>query len=309
MKPFVAAAVQVAPQPGPLTAESVKANLANAVEWTTRCVESTGAELVVLPETCTTGFTPGIGPNDLWDLVSEVPGPVIEPIQESARRLGVHVVHARYIRGAERGTVHNAAIFIGPSGDVLGVYRKTHLFVGETVGASGWVTPGDEVSVVETPLARLAAVICFDGDFPELTRIQAVQGAEVIVRPSALLRSADIWELTTRARAYDNHVHVIAANAVGADPAGVLYFGNSLIVTPLAHVVARGTTHEGWVSARLDPDAFTRISPGSSQPQLFDHLADRNLELYAKYADDLFRPAATPYPHPRLRPPDGRQAE
>ena len=52
-------------------------------------------------------------------------------------------------------------------------------------------------------------IICFDGDYPELSRITAVRGAEVICRPSALLRSADIWELTNRARAYDNHVYVV----------------------------------------------------------------------------------------------------
>ena len=70
-------------------------------------------------------------------------------------------------------------------------------------------------------------IICFDGDYPELSRIEAVRGAEVICRPSALLRSADLWELTSRARAYDNHVFVVGANAVGVDPAGVIYFGNS----------------------------------------------------------------------------------
>ena len=63
-------------------------------------------------------------------------------------------------------------------------------------------------------------IICFDGDYPELSRITAVRGAEVIVRPSALLRSADIWELTNRARAYDNHVYVVGANATGTDPGG-----------------------------------------------------------------------------------------
>jgi deaminated glutathione amidase len=106
------------------------------------------------------------------------------------------------------------------------------------------------------------------------------------------LRSADIWELTTRARAYDNHVYVIAANAVGTDPAGTLYFGNSLIVTPTAEVVARGTTHEGWISARIDPSsAMSAMSPGSSQPQRFDHLADRNLALYERYLDEFTRPA------------------
>ena len=107
-------------------------------------------------------------------------------------------------------------------------------------------------------------IICFDGDYPELSRIQAVQGAEMICRPSALLRSADIWELTTRARAYDNHVYVIGANATGIDPAGVLYFGNSLIVTPIAEMVARPPRTRAGSRARLDPaDGHVALTPGS----------------------------------------------
>jgi predicted amidohydrolase len=299
MKAFTAAAVQLAPLPGPLTAETVKGNLAKAAEWVERCVDATGAELVVLPESVTTGFTPGVPARDLWDLVSAVPGPVVEPLQETARRLGVHVVVGTYERGAERGVVHNAAVLLDRSGEAAGVYRKTHPFCTETVSRGGWVTPGEEVSVVETDLGRIGMIICFDGDYPELSRITAVRGAEVIVRPSALLRSADIWELTTRARAYDNHVYVVGANATGADPAGVLYFGNSMIVTPVAEVVARAATHECWVSARLDPaTAMASLTPGSSVPQVFDHLADRNLELIRRYAEDLQRPAATGFPHP-----------
>lgn len=304
MRAFTAAAVQIAPLPGPLTADSVKANCAKGAEWVQRCVAATGAELVVLPEAASTGFTPGTGPEALWDLVSEVPGPVTEALQEAARRSGAHVVWGTYERGPERGAVHNASVLIGPSGDVLGVYRKTHPFCTETRARGGWVTPGDEVCVVDTDLGRIGTMICFDGDYPELARIQAVQGAEVIVRPSALLRSADIWELTTRARAYDNHVYVVGTNATGADPAGVLYFGNSMIVTPTAEVVARAATHECWVSARLDPaTAMASLTPGSSVPQVFDHLADRNLDLVRRYADDLVRPAATSFPHGR---PDGQ---
>ncbi|MEP6762503.1 MAG: carbon-nitrogen hydrolase family protein [Sporichthyaceae bacterium] len=303
MKAFTAAAIQVAPLPGPLTAESVKGNVAKAVEWVERCVDATGAELVVLPESATTGFTPGIGPDELWDIVSTVPGPVTEPVQEVARRLGVHVVIGTYERGEGRGVVYNAAVHVDRGGEVAGVYRKTHPFCTEMRSRGGWVTPGDEVCVVETDIGRIGMIICFDGDYPELSRITSVRGAEVIVRPSALLRSADIWELTNRARAYDNHVYVVGANATGADPAGVLYFGNSMIVTPVAEVVARAATHECWVSARLDPaTAMSSLTPGSSVPHVFDHLADRNVDLIRRYADDLIRPAATSFPH---KAPDG----
>jgi predicted amidohydrolase len=295
MVPFVAAAVQVAPVPGPLTPETVKANLASCVEYLHRCVDATGAQLVVLPEAASTGFTPGVDPQRLWDLV---PGSITEPIREAARGLGVHVVFGTYERGPERGTVYNTAMVAGPDGEVLGAYRKTHLFCGEERAGGGWVTPGDAAVVVNTALARIGLIICFDGDYPELARIEAVRGAEVICRPSALLRSADIWELTNRARAYDNHVFVVAANATGVDPAGVIYFGNSMIVTPVAEVVARAASHEGWVSARLDPaTALASLTPGSNVPQRFDHLADRNLALIERHLDDLRRPARTGFPH------------
>jgi deaminated glutathione amidase len=294
MRAFTAAAIQIAPTPGPLSAESVKANLTKCVEYVERCVDATGAELLVLPETATTGFTPGVPPEELWDLVDSL----TEPIQQAASRLSVHVVFGSYARGTSRGEVHNTASLIGPSGDVLGTYRKTHLFVGEDLPSGGWVTVGDEAVVVDTDLGKIGLIICFDGDYPELARVEAVLGAEVICRPSALLRSADIWELTNRARAYDNHVFVVGANATGVDPAGVIYFGNSMIVTPVAEVIARAASHEGWVSARLDPQtALHSLTPGSNVPQRFDHLADRNLAFIERHLDVLRRPARTSFPH------------
>jgi predicted amidohydrolase len=298
MREFVAAAVQVAPSSGPLTAESIAGNCARAVALVRDCVAATGAELVVVPESVTTGFTPGVDVETLWDLMSEIPGPVLEPFTAAATELGIHLVVGTYERGPQRGTVHNAAVVIGPSGEVLGIYRKTHPFGGERADRGGWVTPGEDSCVVETPLGRIGLIICFDGDYPELSRITAIKGAEIICRPSALLRSADIWELTNRARAYDNHVYVIGANATGVDPAGVIYFGNSMIVTPIAEVVARAASHECWVSARLDPaTAMASLTPGSSVPQSFDHLADRNLALIRRHADALLSEAATSFPH------------
>jgi predicted amidohydrolase len=298
MRPFTAAAVQVAPVAGPLTADSVTRNIDACIDHTRRCVEATGAELVVLPESCTTGFTPGCSTEELWELVSEVPGPVTQRLADLAAELGIHLVFGTYERGAGPDVVYNSSVLADPRGEVVGVYRKTHLFCSEAVSNGGWVTPGDTVTVVDTELGRIGMIICFDGDYPELSRIQAVQGAEVICRPSALLRSADIWELTSRARAYDNHVFVVGANATGTDPAGVHYFGNSHVVTPVGHIVAKAASHEGWVSARLDPDeALASLTPGSSTGQGFDHLRDRNLDLIRNHREDLEAPAKSSFPH------------
>jgi predicted amidohydrolase len=306
MRAITAAALQVRPCSGALTRETIAANVAHCVDELHRCVEATSADLVVLPETCTTGFTPAMPAADLWNLVDELPGDLTAPLDRAAAELGTHLVYGAYERGPERGIVFNTAVLVGPSGDLLGRYRKTHPFCTEIVSGGGWVTPGDEACVVQTDLGAIGLVICFDGDYPELVRICALLGAEIIARPSALLRSADIWELTNRARAYDNHVFVIGSNATGVDPAGTVYFGNSMIVTPIAEVVARGSSYEQWVSARLDPEtALAALTPGSSVGQGFDHLADRNLALLARYRDVLTGPGATPFPYPRADQPGG----
>jgi deaminated glutathione amidase len=294
MTPFVAAALQLAPAAGPLTRDTIKANIEAGLDVAHRCVDASGAALVVAPETVTTGFAPGVGAADLWDLVGPIPGPLTEAAQAFAAELGVLLVWPTYEAGTDRGVVFNAAAVIGPDGGVLGTYRKTHLFPSERQ----WATAGDDVLVVPTPLGRLGSIICFDGDFPELMRIEAGMGAQVVVRPSAFLRAADIWELTTRARAYDNHVYVVAPNAVGVDPGGFVYFGNSLIVGPTAEVLARGTSQPGWVSATIGLDPMATISPGSSVRQSFDHLAERNLALYRRHRDVLEAEASSAFPLP-----------
>jgi predicted amidohydrolase len=291
MTPFVAAGLQVAPVAGPLTPATVMANVEAALDLAHRCVDATDAALVVAPETVTTGFAPGLDAADLWDLLGPIPGPLTEAAQALAAELGVLLVWPTYEAGADRGVVYNAAAIIGPDGKVLGTYRKTHLFPTERQ----WAAPGDDVLVVPTPLGRIGSVICFDGDFPELVRIEAGLGAQVVVRPSAFLRAADIWELTTRARAYDNHVYVVAPNAVGIDPGGFVYFGNSLIVGPTGEVLARGTSQPGWVSATIGLDPMATISPGSSVRQGFDHLAERNLDLYRRHRAVLESEASAPF--------------
>src|SRR6185295_2326875 len=90
-----------------------------------RCVAETGAELIVLPESASTGFTPGLPAADLWPLVDAT---VTAPIQEVAARLGLHIVFGTYQRGPAPGIVHNAAVLIGPAGGILATYHKAHLF-------------------------------------------------------------------------------------------------------------------------------------------------------------------------------------
>jgi predicted amidohydrolase len=277
MQRFTVACAQYAVAP-----MDVAENLRRAVKWVRRAFDESGAQLIVLPETATTGFTPNVGPEGLWDLVSELPGAHSEPLQRVSQELGVFLCYGAYERapGEPRGTVYNSASLLGPNGDILGVYRKTHLFPTERRANDGWSTPGSAPCVVHTPLASIGMTICYDGDFPELFRAEALLGAEVILRPSALLRSFEIWELTNRARAYDNHVYIVACNAVGPDAGNNYYFGHSMIVDPISHKLAQGRGTEEVIFAELDPDPIKRITYGSASPMIFDHLRDRNLDAY-----------------------------
>jgi predicted amidohydrolase len=288
MKEFVAACVQIAVAPN-----DVQANVDKGIAWLERAVREYEAELVLFPETVTTGFVTGLGPEELWDRVDEAPGRITRDVQAAARALGVHVVWPSYRRGPERGVVYNSSILIGPDGEIVGIYDKTHPFPLERRDCGGWVTLGNRADVFETALGSIGMIICYDGDFPELSRLLAVKGAEVITRPSALLRSFDIWQMTNCARAYDNHVYLIATNSVGPDAGGSYYFGHSMIVTPIAWRLAQARGGEEIIAAKLDPDPLRYVTWGSKSPQIFDHLQDRNLELYKdslKEARSRFEP-------------------
>ncbi len=288
MKEFIAACVQIA-----VTPNDVRANVEKGVAWLEKAVKEYEADLVVFPETVTTGFVTGLSAGDLWDLVDNVPGRITAEVQKAARAHGVHVVWPTYRRGPERGVVYNSSILIGPEGEIIGTYDKTHPFPLERCDCGGWVTVGSRAEVFETALGSIGMIICYDGDFPELSRLLAVKGAEVITRPSALLRSFDIWYITTCARAYDNHVYVIATNSVGPDAGGSYYFGHSMIVTPIAWRLAQARGGEEIIAARLDPDPLRYVTWGSKSLQVFDHLQDRNLALYEemlKEARSRFEP-------------------
>ena len=275
MKEFVAACVQIS-----ITSNDIQANMEKGVIWLKKAVTEYEADLVVFPETVTTGFVTGLDAEGVWDLVDEAPGKITADIQKAARSLGVHVVWPSYRRGPERGVVFNSSILIGPDGEIIGIYDKTHPFPLERRDRGGWVTTGERADVFETALGTIGMIICYDGDFPELSRLLAVKGAEVIVRPSALLRSYDIWHLTNSARAYDNHVYVVATNSIGPDAGDDYYFGHSMIVNPIAWRLAQARGTEEIIAARLDPDPLRYVTWGSKSLQIFDHLEDRNLELY-----------------------------
>lgn len=286
MKEFIAAAVQIAVKPN-----DINYNLEKISFWLKTAVKEHSAELVVFPESITTGFAPGMPPEEFYDLLNYIPGPETDKIGALAKELKVHVVLPIYEKGKEKNVIMNSSILISDEGEIAGIYHKTHPFPTERLGGGGWTTTGKEAIMVNTKLGKIGMIICYDGDFPELSRVLAIQGAEIITRPSALLRSFEIWDMTNKARAYDNHVYIIAANSVGADAEENYYFGSSMIISPIAQKLAQARGTEEIISARLDPNPLKRVTYGANSPMIFNHLEDRNLEVYK----DILKEAKSPF--------------
>lgn len=273
------------------------------------CVQEAKPDLVVLPESITTGFTPIGGREALHKAVDTIPGRLTGEVQRWAQKYGCTIVFPTYERGPQDdGTVYNSAAVIDETG-ILGVYRKTHPFSSERLAFPeqnsanpGWTTPGTKPLCVKTRFGKLGVVICYDGDFPELARATTILGAEIIARPSALMRTYEHWELTNRARAYDNHVYWVATNSVGRDAGGAYFFGGSMICDPTGFTMTRCRASDEYCAAILKADPLKFVAPGSSVKQNFDHLQDRNLASY----QNIFQAANGPF-EPSARVPYKRE--
>ncbi|MDN5916100.1 MAG: carbon-nitrogen hydrolase family protein [Pseudonocardia sp.] len=217
-----------------------------------------GASLVVLPEVWT-----GLGystPDRYREIAEPVPGPVTDLLAKKAREHDLHIIGSLYARTAE-GRHHNLTPVIGPDGEIIGSYVKTHLFdapnrtdIRSGTRESDKVQAGDDLPVFQTGLGSIGVTVCSDLRFPEVYRVLTLRGAQIIVCASAFLSPRlDHWEFFIRARAAENQVFVVASGQVGTEPvSGISFVGRSMIADPWGTVVATASDVEGVVTAHLD---------------------------------------------------------
>jgi len=235
--------------------EDTSRNLATADRLVRRAA-GLGAELVVLPEKWSVLGTP----EQMREGAQPLDGECISWARSTARELGLDLVAGSIVERVEgRAKTANTSVHVDPDGEIRAVYRKLHMFDVEVDGVgyneSETEQPGDEVVLSESAgSVPLGLSICYDLRFPELYRILAVRGAEVIVVPSAftLATTRDHWELLLRARAIENQCFVVAANQIGRHPPGPRSGGRSLIVDPWGLVLASAPDTETAIVADLD---------------------------------------------------------
>ncbi len=230
-------------------------NLATA-DRLVRDAAARGAELVALPEK----WTVLGGREQMTAGAHSFDGPAISWARSVAAELGIDLLAGSLFErepGAEKGS--NTSVHVGPDGQLRAVYRKIHLFDVEVDGAvyaeSATEDPGDESVVTELAGgARLGLSVCFDLRFPELYRILALRGAQLLAVPAAftLPTTRDHWEILIRARAIENQCFVIAPNQVGEHPGGLRSGGRSMIVDPWGLILATAPDAEVAILADLD---------------------------------------------------------
>jgi predicted amidohydrolase len=234
--------------------EDIDHNVATA-ERLVRQAAAQGAEFVCLPEKWT-----AIGTDELLERRAEpLDGPIITWARSLARELGIDFVAGSIVEFAAGEKSSNTSVHIGPDGECQAVYRKIHMFDVEVDGVayleSATERPGEEIVVSQLAGgARMGMSICYDLRFPELYRILAIRGAELIVVPSAftLATTRDHWEVLVRARAIEDQCFVVAPNQIGNHPGGYRSGGRSLIVDPWGLVLASAPDTECAIVAELD---------------------------------------------------------
>jgi predicted amidohydrolase len=217
---------------------------------------ATGADLVVLPEKWN-----AIGTVEELHAAAEPldGGESVEALAGWARRHGITLVGGSITERREgREKLSNTSLVLGPDGEVVAIYRKIHLFDVEVGGVvyreSEAEEPGEEPVVAEVEDWGLGLSVCYDVRFPELYRILALEGAELVTVPAHFTTPTgkDHWHVLLRARAIENQLYVAAAAQVGETLSGKPAYGRSLIADPWGIVLAQAPDEQTVIAAELD---------------------------------------------------------
>lgn len=258
-----------------LVGENKAANM-NKAEQMVGDAASEGANMVVLPEMFNCPYD-----NAFFPSRAEPPnGETVGRLSEMAHQHHVYLIGGS-IPEVEDGKIYNTCYVFDPFGEILGKYRKIHLFDVDIAGGvrfkeSDTLTAGDEPLVVETAYGKIGVGICYDIRFPELARRMALDGAEIIFLPGAfnMTTGPAHWGLSIKMRAVDNQVYFVGASPARDEQASYVAYGHSMIADPWGEVIVEAGAKEGIVYGELDRDKIVKTR------QELPLLAHRRTDIY-----------------------------
>lgn len=251
-----------------------------------------GAKLIVLQELHNTLYFCQTEDVDLFDLAEPIPGPSTTFYCELAKKLRVVIVASLFEKRAP-GLYHNTAVVIESNGEIVGKYRKMHIPDDPAYYEKFYFTPGDMgFHPIQTSVGKLGVLVCWDQWYPEAARLMAMQGAEMLIYPTAIgyadndtpeeqQRQRMAWQTVMRGHAVANGLPVIAVNRVGfeSDPSGqtpgIQFWGTSFVAGPQGEIVYEASTDdEESIVVEMDMDRSEQVR------RWWPFLRDRRIDAY-----------------------------
>jgi N-carbamoylputrescine amidase len=250
-----------------------------------RTAAARGAQLVVTQELFTTPYFPQVEDGERFNLAEPIPGPTTQRLGELAAELNIAISASLFEKRAA-GVYHNTSVMIDPAGQLLGRYRKMHIPDDPGFYEKFYFTPGDlGFQVLPAGGAGVGMLVCWDQWFPEAARLTAMQGADVLLYPTAIgwvdddppavqQQQRDAWRTMHKAHAIANGVYVAAINRVGQED-DITFWGSSFVADPSGAVIAEASENEEEVLlAELDLSQIEKTRRG------WPFLRDRRIDAY-----------------------------
>lgn len=261
-----------------------------------------GAELVVLQELHNSLYFCQVEQTENFNLAEPIPGPSTEFYGELAKELGIVLVVSLFEKRAI-GLCHNTAVVLERDGSIAGIYRKMHIPDDPAYYEKFYFTPGDlGFHPIKTSVGKLGVQVCWDQWYPEGARLMALQGAELLIYPTAIgyestdsaeeqERQREAWTTVQRGHAVANGLHVIAVNRTGFEPDpsgqtnGIRFWGSSFVAGPQGEIIYRAPKDEEVVEV-IDIDMQRSEQVRRWWPFLRDRRIDQFADLQQRFIDD-----------------------
>ena len=280
--------------------EDVQANRKHLEENIARAA-AMGAELVVLQELHDSLYFCQVESTDNFDLAVSIPGPVTEHYASLAKQHGIVLVTSLFEKRAA-GLYHNTAVVFEKDGSIAGRYRKMHIPDDPAYYEKCYFTPGDlGFHPIQTSVGRLGVQVCWDQWYPEGARLMALQGADMLIYPTAIgfestdtpaeqARQREAWITVQRGHAVANGLPVVSVNRVGYEPDpsqqtnGIQFWGSSFVAGPQGEILHQASQTEEEVTV-VDIDMKRSENVRRWWPFLRDRRIEESAPLTRRFID------------------------
>ena len=260
-----------------------------------------GAQLIVLQELHNSLYFCQVEDVNNFDMAEPIPGPSTRLYGELAKQYGVVIVTSLFEKRAP-GLYHNTAVVLEKDGTIAGMYRKMHIPDDPAYHEKFYFTPGDlGFHPIDTSVGRLGVLVCWDQWYPEAARLMALQGAQILIYPTAIgyessdsaeeqARQREAWTTVQRGHAVANGLPVVAVNRVGweEDPshqtAGIQFWGSSFIAGPQGELCYQASEKDEECQI-IDIDMAHSEQVRRWWPFLRDRRIDEYTDILKRYID------------------------